>query len=314
MFSRLDIAVRLSKSYDPELLRRDLTFAQEFTWANQAPFQLNIESIELHHDGLWRGVSLYGKGGRWDTATPGIGLEPYSETEVLYHTPYIKSILDGLLCPKFSVRLMSLPPGGEIKTHTDSQIGFGFGTLRLHIPITTHSDVVFVIGNEQHQWMPGELWFGDFSLPHYVRNDSPINRVHLIMDLAINDYLLSLFPLDVVERKRQMGIMKYSEPINLSEQYLSQFVCNFVAPVGFLSSEEQAGSITLQRGELVLRLDEVDAFALQPIGRTCFRPLGGALSLFFIFSLSDSRVHRLRVVNLNGIASEASEFTITDKF
>jgi hypothetical protein len=40
----------------------------------------------------------------------------------------------------------------------------------------------------------GHLYYVNFSMVHYVRNDSDAVRVHLVMDLKINDFLRRAFP------------------------------------------------------------------------------------------------------------------------
>jgi len=78
--------------------------------------------------------------------------------------------------------------------------------LRLHLPILTHPDVAFTIEGQRMNWKAGELWYGDFSRVHSVKNDSQIVRVHMVIDVQINDFVLSLFPEDFIARRRAEGI------------------------------------------------------------------------------------------------------------
>jgi aspartyl/asparaginyl beta-hydroxylase (cupin superfamily) len=115
----------------------------------------------------------------------GIG-EP-QPTEVLKKCPYFTDIIDrfnGLLkCKVKMARLSALPPGGKIHRHYDRIESVDFGMWRIHIPITTHPKVKFYLGFRRRKWNPGEVWVGDFTFPHSIHNDSPINRVHMIIDL-----------------------------------------------------------------------------------------------------------------------------------
>ena len=108
--------------------------------------------------------------------------------------------------PLAAVRILTLPPGGHIKEHFDYHTNFQYGLLRLHIAIVTHPDVEFVIGGERVSFMPGELWFGDFSMTHSVENKSDVTRVHLVIDVQINDFVLSMFPDEYVAGRRAEGI------------------------------------------------------------------------------------------------------------
>ena len=65
---------------------------------------------------------------------------------------------------------------------------------------------------------------------HSVKNDSPITRVHMVIDVQINDFVLSLFPDDYVERRRAEGISMTREPIAASEAELRRFTCDFRIP------------------------------------------------------------------------------------
>src|SRR5262249_33508631 len=128
------------------------------------------------------------------------------------------------------VRILFLPPGGHIKDHFDFHTNFQFGLLRLHIPIITHPDVHFIIDGERVTWAAGELWYGDFSKVHSVKNDSPLVRTHMVIDVQVNEFLLSLFPEDFVARRRSEGISLTRESMPASESELRRFICDFRIP------------------------------------------------------------------------------------
>jgi hypothetical protein len=79
-------------------------------------------------------------------------------------------------------RYAVLKAGQEIKPHIDINTD---KAIRIHIPLITHSDCVFgVTGkhNEVVQHMPadGSVWFINQGYSHWVKNDSPVDRVHLV--------------------------------------------------------------------------------------------------------------------------------------
>jgi hypothetical protein len=273
-----DAAVRLPRTYDPARLRRDLDAVRHLDRAPQpGPY----------HDGDWTGLSLYSQGGR-PGAHPGYaGLDAYRETEVLARTPYFKEVLDSLDCGKRVVRLLALPPGAEIGEHTDAGSNFQCGSIRLHVPIVTHEKVIFTIDGERVRWREGELWYGDFARPHWLKNESDVLRVHLVIDVEIDEYVLGLFPADFVDRRRAegAGIALRRTPIATTEEDLRRFECSFRVPGevmplfggGRKLAELAAGAAAEARvegGRLVVSLDGSPSFALERVAEQTFSIVG----------------------------------------
>lgn len=220
-----DAAVRLPRNYDVNLLLQDLQVLRDVPTAPQpGPY----------HKGEWTGIALHTMGGKESVFPSAPGTDRYQGTENLAKTPYFKEILDELACPKEVVRILFLPPGGHIKDHFDFHTSFQFGLVRLHIPVLTDPGVAFVIDGERMDWKAGELWYGDFSRVHSVKNDSEIVRVHIVLDVLINDFLLSLFPEDFVARRRAEGISMTRDSVPASEGELRKFICDFKIPGEFM--------------------------------------------------------------------------------
>ncbi|MDQ0791662.1 aspartyl/asparaginyl beta-hydroxylase domain-containing protein [Streptomyces sp. B1I3] len=214
------ISARLPRSYDPTRLAEDLDRLRALPQAPQpGPY----------HDGEWTGVDLYAQGGG---SGPAPQLEPFLPTPALDHAPYIAELLTGLEVPKLMVRLLTLPPGADIGEHNDAGCNPQFGSVRLHVPIQTHPDVVMVVDGERMRWQPGELWWGDFSKRHWLRNDSEVTRVHLVIDVLVNDFVLELFPPELVARWREegTGISMYRPPLSRDDDALKRFAGGFMLP------------------------------------------------------------------------------------
>jgi hypothetical protein len=273
-----DVSIRLPLSYDADRMQRDLEAVRHFDLARQpGPY----------HDGGWKGLSLHSQGGK-QGAHPGYaGLDHYFPTEALSHTPYFKEILDGLSCPKKVVRLLTLPPGAKIEEHNDAWANFYCGTLRLHVPIVTHDDVDFVIHGHRCVWRPGELWYGDFSLPHWVANRSSVVRVHMVIDVEINHWLLGLFPAPFIERVNAEGdgIATVKTPIAGRDDELVGFACDFKMPSDVMPlfgggksmsgmGRGARGSLRVEGGRLVAVIDDKPVFALERVGEETFNIVG----------------------------------------
>ncbi len=266
------VAIRLPRTYYVELLQRDLRTLQEVQRAPQpGPY----------HKGEWTGIALYSMGGKQSTFPSAAGTDLYQETEELQRAPYFRQILRDLECPKEVVRILFLPPEGHIKDHFDFHTSFQFGLLRLHIPIVTHPDVIFFIDGQQVVWKPGELWYGDFSKVHSIKNNSPIVRVHMVIDVQINDFVLSLFPEDFVARRRAEGISITTDPIPASEAELRRFACDFRIPGDFMPmfvigkplstlAKGAIASVRLIDGKLNVLIDNEPAFRLERIADDVF--------------------------------------------
>ena len=302
-----DVAVRLPRSYDPDRLVRDLEAVKHISLAAQpGPY----------HNGEWRGIALHAQGGR-QSAHPGYaGLDGYAPTEALDHAPYLAEILAGIPSPKRVVRLLTLPPGVEIEEHTDAWANWQCGTLRLHAPIVTHPDVVFMIDGERIEMPVGELWWGDFSRPHSVLNESPITRVHMVIDLEIDAFALDLFPADFVARRRAEGegIAMHADPIPTTADALAAYACAFRMPsevmplfgAGRKLTELTAGArgaLRVDGDRLLALLDDRPAFALRPTGDGVFGVVGQTSGVTVEIAREGGRVSAMHLV-LKGLPED----------
>jgi mannose-6-phosphate isomerase-like protein (cupin superfamily) len=181
---------RLPLSFDAEQLQADLERIRPAEWV--AHFNTR------DYDGDWHGVALRAVAG--DAAC--IFANPnaqgkYGATAVLARCPYLQMVLSQFQCPLNSVRLLRLGAGAVIREHRDHQLGFAEGEVRLHIPVTTNPDVAFVVNGRRLVMNAGECWYIDFSLPHRVANRGSTDRVHLILDCTVNNWLRALLPAEI---------------------------------------------------------------------------------------------------------------------
>ncbi|HST66957.1 MAG TPA: aspartyl/asparaginyl beta-hydroxylase domain-containing protein [Mycobacteriales bacterium] len=272
--------VRLPRTYDPELLARDLGALRSLP---------QVPQPGPYHDGDWTGLTLYSPGGDRPGLTDPV-LHPYAPTPALDRAPYLAGLLAELPAPKLLTRLLTLPPESDIGEHSDAGSTFQFGSLRLHVPIVTHEQVVMVVGGDRMRWRPGELWWGDFSRPHWLRNDSDVTRVHLVVDVEVTDQILALFPADVVAAQEATGagISRHRPPLpadRRTDAELAPFAASFTVPTPLMPLFAQEGDLRgLAReavattrpdaGRLVVSLDGRPAFALVRTGERVFSVVG----------------------------------------
>ena len=180
-------SVRLGLNYDEALLKDDLSKLKDFRPTKQ---------VGGKHDGGWMGIALHSSAGVTDfhSARRHTPYDAYLPTPALSVVPYIKSILDGIPGLLMSVRVTELVPGAEIYQHTDDYRALHAGCVRLHIPIVRHSDISFIIDDVAQNWMPGQLWYGDFRKRHTIVNRSLVSKISIVIDVATSVELLELFP------------------------------------------------------------------------------------------------------------------------
>ena len=168
--------------FDVARLCADLGAVDEALW--QPHYQTR------DHDGGWTVVSLRSISGMQEMAysVPN-AVERYANTPLLERCPYFCEVLDRFECPKTAARLMRLAPDAEIREHVDQDLRCEDGEVRLHIPVTTHPDVVFRLAGEPVEMAPGSCWYLDLTLPHAVANRSPVDRVHLVVDCMVNGWI-----------------------------------------------------------------------------------------------------------------------------
>ena len=192
----LSEAVRLQPTFDADRLTRELAEVTDHRWQPQR--------IHAPGGGVgtastidWRVLPLRSPGGDAERTDPGgPGPVDFASTMYLQRLPYLRGILDSIPAPLNAVRLMALGPGATSQPHHDPKYALHRGMIRLHIPLVTNTEAVLVLDGVEHCWQPGQLWYGDFSRQHLVRNTGQTSRVHVVIDALLTEELLGWFPPD----------------------------------------------------------------------------------------------------------------------
>jgi hypothetical protein len=176
--------VRLPFRFDPALLVRDLENLSTVEWTDHF--------VKDNYDGDWSAIPLRSVVGAIHPIMM-IYSDPcataFEDTPMLAASGYFRGVLDAFACEVRSVRLMRLRPGSVIKEHCDLGLDVENGWARIHIPITTGPSVEFEVNRSRVFMEPGEAWYLRFSDPHRVANKGSDDRVHLVLDTVVNDWL-----------------------------------------------------------------------------------------------------------------------------
>lgn len=174
---------RLPLVFDPARLRAELERFKQDRWT--------AHYVPSNYEGEWSAIALRSVTGQAEHAyaDPIAPPETYHDTPALGACPYLQDVLRAFRCPVASTRLLKLSIGSHIREHVDHDLDAKSGWARLHIPLVTHPDVEFYVEDERVVMAEGECWYIDASLPHRLTNASPVDRVHLVLDCLVNDWL-----------------------------------------------------------------------------------------------------------------------------
>lgn len=174
---------KLNLSFDVVRLQTDLAMATQAAWIPHF--------VPGNYEGDWSAIPLRSVEGQIEHifSDPSVAVSTYRNTPVMKECPYFCQVLGAFDCPITSVRLLKLAAGSLIKEHVDHDLTVKNGVVRLHIPIVTNPDVEFYIEDERVRMAAGECWYIDASLPHRLANKGGTNRVHIVLDCVVNDWL-----------------------------------------------------------------------------------------------------------------------------
>lgn len=110
---------------------------------------------------------------------------PFEPCEQGKDFPETLKFRDSLNITPLRTRFMLIQAGGRVPNHYDA-IGWE-RRARLHIPIHTHKSIVFRCGSEKNHMAEGEMWIIDNYDLHGVSNNSDHHRVHLVIDINLNE-------------------------------------------------------------------------------------------------------------------------------
>ena len=147
----------------------------------------------FHYTGAWDVLPLRSPGGDHKNPVPDLlGQVEFTDTIYMHQFPSVKKVTSLLQCPVMAVRFLNLKAGAIIKQHRDAELSFENGEARLHFPVITNPLVEFYCEDERISLEEGECWYLNANLPHRVSNHSGSDRIHLVIDCKVNDWLSQL--------------------------------------------------------------------------------------------------------------------------
>jgi len=178
--------LQLPLRFDPERLRADLAFIRADEWTPH----YNISD----YGGQWRGAALRsGTGSSRDLTAMPPGGEEFLDTPLLARCPYLREVLAQFPCPMRAVRLLGLAPGSFIREHTDNALDYEDGLVRIHIPVQTNPGVEFYLSGERVALEEGRTYYLNVNLPHRVNNRGATERIHLVIDAEVDEWVRQIF-------------------------------------------------------------------------------------------------------------------------
>ncbi len=85
--------------------------------------------------------------------------------------------------------LVVLKANKKVSPHVDGGQMLNI-SRRCHIPIVTNDNVFFTVFKNRVNMKPGICYEINNGMPHSVENNSELDRVHLILDILPNEYML----------------------------------------------------------------------------------------------------------------------------
>ena len=167
-------AVRLDDlRFDPAGLASDLArFADDW-----------VPDPQSYGDAAWSRIKLIDA-----------SIEPDGRDPRLDESPHFREIVESFPSKCVLMLLTRLDAGSTIRRHRDMNGGTVMGVARFHVPIITNADVEFSFEDETVQMRAGETWAFDTTYMHGVENRSDIDRVHVIIDVELNDEIKAMLP------------------------------------------------------------------------------------------------------------------------
>ena len=172
--------------FDPVRLQADLARVSPEAWSPHYN--------DGDYGGRWRGAALRSASGSTeDLRAQHFQDTGFADTPLLEACPYFREVLSAFPCPLKSARLLGLAPESFIREHSDHTLDYEDGEIRIHIPVQTNPGVEFYVAGERLLFEEGRCYYVNVNLPHRVNNAGATERIHLVIDARVDQWVHELF-------------------------------------------------------------------------------------------------------------------------
>ncbi len=116
------------------------------------------------------------------------------ETPMMERFPIMAKVLQEFKCPVKMMVYYNMLPGAKIHPHRDTSGALELGYLRFHVPVRTNPQVEFLVDDVAVRMQEGQLWALNTSPRHSVSNLGNSDRVHLVLEVEVNQWVKSVLP------------------------------------------------------------------------------------------------------------------------
>lgn len=104
-------------------------------------------------------------------------------SEVKKHARHVMTLVQGDALG--GILITRIPPGGKVYPHVDG--GWNAETFdKFALQIASHQQQAFCYADGQHVTMPGDLYWFNNQESHWVINDSPVERITMIVCVKLD--------------------------------------------------------------------------------------------------------------------------------
>lgn len=225
-------AARLPLHFEPAGLQADLAMLGSGEWI--AHFNTG------YYQGDWSGAALRAAAGSTNPMYDDPTKNDFTNTQLLQQCAHLRVVVESFHCPLRSVRLLRLTAGSTIREHRDYDLGYDAGEVRIHVPVITNPEVEFFLDGRRIIMNEGECWYLDLNLPHRVQNRGSADRVHLVIDCQINDWLRDLIAQGTPEVGSESGFEPFRTLV-LAEPALQDQLISLTDRQAFISRAVELG-------------------------------------------------------------------------
>ncbi len=228
--------LKLPFHFDIDKLDRELLHVHSDHWV--------AHQNRVAYEGSWLITSLKSIDGK-TTQILSLENQEYLDTPLLKKCTYIQDVIGHFQTKIEAVRFMKLGANSIIKEHQDVGSCYEGGLVRIHIPITSNNKVVFILDSEKTQLEVGQCYYMNADIPHSVVNYGDTDRVHLLIDCHVNDWLKEVF--------KKAGYIKYKHKYNdknINDDNINEIIDNLVT-MNTKASLETANKLKNERDNYV---------------------------------------------------------------